>query len=98
MTDPGTQPTSRSDSMAISRSLYWFVIVLAAIALAITIFAMRNSAAGGHGRPFAWLTPTGVLCFGVGGILGRRSPGLQRVLTGLGLILVIAGLVETIRH
>jgi hypothetical protein len=97
MSDPVIKPAEPRNPRTLSPTLYWVVIVFAALALALTLFNMRNGAAAGHAR-FAWLAPAGILLLGIGGLVGRTRPGLQRLLLGLSAILVIAGLVETYRR
>lgn len=85
-------PTTSTTTDPPLRRLYLIVVVVAAIALALTLYNASADAAAGHPRPFAWLLPVGILCVGVGGLVGPRRPGLRRILLSVSVVLAVASL------
>ena len=100
MTESGSSPQSEhvASSAKRTRIMYMLVILLAVISLGLTVFAMRADASAGRAGRHPWAMPLGILVMGIGGLVGPRRPGLQRVLLAVSMILVAIGLVQVFRR
>ena len=100
MTESGSSPKSErvASSAKRTRIMYMLVTLLAVISLGLTVFAMRADASAGRAGRHPWAMPLGILVMGIGGLLGPRRPGLQRVLLAVSMILVAIGLVQVFRR
>jgi uncharacterized membrane protein YcfT len=78
------------------RPLHWIVVALASVALLLNVYAATRRP-DVNVRPSSWLMPVGILFLGIGGLVGRRWPWLRMALVMASLLLVVGGLLSTLR-